>query len=174
MYGYLEKLILEGTKNLNDFISLYFTFDEFRIEKSGEISVMQEEYKEVKTTLMEVLRKLIMILVNEGNEEALQELLKTTLLHPTFDNSMVSFLRYVVGEFLLRNPNLPINGIPIHSAAQTEGKDLNEFVLNTVMKDKEDASGCVHAVIPLVLRISLTYILLNMDDKTNVRVRINQ
>jgi hypothetical protein len=174
MYGYLEKLILEGTKTLNDFISLFFIFVKFRIAKSDVTSVMREEYKEARTTLIEMLRKLVIILVNEGNEKALQELLRATLLHPTFDTSMVSFLRYVVGDFILRNPYLPINEISINSIVQSEGKDLNEFVMSSVVKDKEHAIDCVHVVIPLVLRISLTYILLNMNERANVRVEIKK
>eukprot|EP00826_Nyctotherus_ovalis_P018489 TRINITY_DN15542_c0_g1_i2.p1 TRINITY_DN15542_c0_g1~~TRINITY_DN15542_c0_g1_i2.p1 ORF type:complete len:540 (-),score=72.86 TRINITY_DN15542_c0_g1_i2:149-1768(-) len=138
-----------------------------RIKRDGS-SGARQEFEEVKGTIMEVMRKIGMILTNEGAERALQELLRETLVHPTFDKSMVRLLRYMVGDFIVRNARLAINGIPIQNIVQSESKDFNDFVLRSVIKDKEYASGCVHVVIPLVLRVSLIYILLNINNASEL------
>ena len=116
------------------------------------------------------MKSISVALYNEGTESALCELLKKVLVHPTFDYCLVRFLRRSVGNFILSNPNLKINDISLHSAAQEGCANFNEFVTKVVLKDREDAIGCIHAVIPLVLRISLKYVMLDVDKNTGVNL----
>ena len=81
---------------------------------------------------------------------------------------MIRLLRRLVANFFDRNDDLNIGGIPLSVTILDSGISKESFLSNVVLKDKEEARSGIHAVIPMVLRISLTYVCIDPDSRNNV------
>ncbi len=78
---------------------------------------------------------------------------------------MISFLRHMVARFLERNSKIVVNGLSLEAAVRNEFLAMDEFVRNVVLPPRTDARLIVIAVTPLVLRISLDCVVVDLQDR---------
>lgn len=139
-----------------------------RITEGRGIYNLSNEDQLVKQTLTNSLFILEDAIRKKGTQHALHDFLKMVLVHPQFDFVMVRFLRRMVANFMGSNGNLLINGLPLEEVVRGEHESTDSFIKEIVLKDKEEALSGIHVVIPLVLRISLIYVVLDASDSTIV------
>jgi hypothetical protein len=88
------------------------------------------------------------------------------LTNDEFDKGLIYFLRNSTKNFILRDPNLSINGLPMNVASVAEeGLDLNTYIDEILMKMNEDAQGFLLYVVPIVLRINVFIVNIDTSDK---------
>lgn len=86
---------------------------------------------------------------------------------------MVRIVRVYSARFLVENENLKIEGQTlksvIHNCTQ---KSVQDYIKDIVLKDKEDARDAILIVTPIVFRITLTVVLLELSEGGAVKYKI--
>lgn len=81
------------------------------------------------------------------------------VMSDNFDTAMIFFIRNLTTNFIISNRTRSINGFPIEMASGVEedpqGKTLDEYIKNILMKMGREAQGFLFYVISIALRISV-------------------
>ena len=76
------------------------------------------------------------------------------------------FLRASVADYLLANPDSEISEQSIKEIlTQSHGRSLKEYIDEVVLKQGEDARDVILLITPIVLRISLSILILDYEKK---------
>ena len=89
------------------------------------------------------------------------------LSSPQFDWALIRFLRRCVFNFLKLNENFVINDIPLKTVILEDANSMEEYRNKIVLQDGEDARNLILVVLPLVLRIGINIVELDLKDKRN-------
>lgn len=73
----------------------------------------------------------------------------------------------MVANFLYLNPDLNLNGMTLQAAIETS-MIYEEFIKIVVLQDYADARDPIPIIAPLVLRISINSLVLDLDDNIGV------
>lgn len=94
------------------------------------------------------------------------------VMSDNFDTAMIFFIRNLTTNFIISNRTRSINGFPIEMASGVEedpqGKTLDEYIKNILMKMGREAQGFLFYVISIALRISV----LIVDIDTSLAVMV--
>ena len=75
---------------------------------------------------------------------------------PEFDEGMIFFIRNAVKNFIEKQKNYEINGIPIELGLIEEFphmKTLSNYLENFLMKENKECQGLLLKIVPIVLNI---------------------
>ncbi|MDR3549488.1 MAG: hypothetical protein P4M11_14685 [Candidatus Pacebacteria bacterium] len=155
-YAYLEWLISRGPEAVEDLIKKLREPDMYT-------SLKREDDK--GENLISGLGEIRKELAAGGKEPALKKLLCMALTKPDFDHAVTRFVRRMVFNFILNNDDFVISGLSIANIEAVERMSLSKYLMNVVLLDGEDARLLVISIAPLVLRINIGTVLLDMQDK---------
>ena len=83
-----------------------------------------------------------------------------------FDLAVIKMLRYLVSNFVLINPDFTFNDLSIRTTIEiVEGMTLDTFCKNEILKLGVDARSIILLILPLVLRINIITVLLDLQAK---------
>lgn len=78
-------------------------------------------------------------------------------------------MRIAVGNFIKLNPDVKINGMALNEAVLFgDNILLDEFKENIVLQNNEDARTVVFAIAPVVLRIQIDIVVLQLTGRVTV------
>ena len=164
MIGYIEKLITgfpDADKKLQHMVYWVWSnhpFYDFADMVYPEWKVYREKFCGNLAYLAEVFSRF-------GREKAQHLFLRMVVFDEVFDKAIIFYLRKMIAHFINKNNNFSLNGLPIQYAI--EGGSLQAYVQNTVMNMGEDAQQFMFAITPLVLRIDVFTVFVDVKDKTN-------
>lgn len=94
------------------------------------------------------------------------------LFHDKFDKAMIYFIRNLTRNFLKDNQNKSMNDLPLENAAVVEedpdGRTIDDYINNILMKMERDAQGFLLFVVPIVLRINVHIVNIDTSDRVKV------
>ncbi len=153
-YAYIELLIVHGPEALRDFIR--------GLKEPDKYTTLNAEAAE-----MEILVGCVSELISaaEARRDTLRKLLGMVLLNECFDHALIRYMRRLAYNFIQNNRRFAINGLPIEEIVGVESETLDSYSENVILKQYEDARHLVFSILPLVLRVNLCIMLLDMKDK---------
>ena len=89
-------------------------------------------------------------------------------LNQKFDKGGVFYVKSLISYFLGKNKNYAVGGLPLESVAQIEFKDLKTYLIEVVEKDQVNARDNVIQITPLMFRINLTIVVVDIDNSNQI------
>ena len=89
----------------------------------------------------------------------------------SFDKAIIYMIRSMTKNFLLEYKDRSMNKLPFNMMILTDADSLETYIDNIVMKMQEEAMGSLLFIMPIVLRINI-YIV-NIDISAKQRVNLN-
>ncbi len=81
---------------------------------------------------------------------------------------MIKILKNAIANFMTMNPQFDFDGIDIETIAKQDQGSVGNFITNVVRKLGVDARSIILAIAPIILRISINVLVLDLLDKESV------
>ena len=119
------------------------------------------------------LKELIKV-VNEAKEGREGDIIlynivqKMFFISDSFDKAIIYMIRCMTKNFLLEYKDRSLNELPFNLMILGDADSLEQYIDNIVMKMDEDAIGALLFIMPIVLRINIYIVNLDISQKQRV------